>query len=1190
VGFPLVSQSCDIDYIGAAMDIIERKRSFALCAADVQVWRNCGKGDRMAVSRLRSPLLSAMSPPDVHIDLKGASGSSKANIPGTETVEVRVNGTGRQRRLLYHSRGHLWRFLLRWTIYCAIILSPCAASFTRAESKTPARNAAGSLPDARVDFLPIELNVVVRQDIRFRRLSGSAGLSQTRVSSAAQDNLGFIWFGTQYGLNRYDGDRSKVYKHEPGRSDSLSCVYIRSLFVDHSGTLWVGCDRSLDKFDPTTETFTHYRIDTQAPGRMPALVTQISEDHTGMLWLATARGLYSFDSATGHTTRYAHDPTDPASIGGNNVKFTGEDRTGQFWIANSGGLDAFDRKTGKVTRHVPFPSEIGQFHQDKAGVFWITSTSLSCALATLDLKTNHVTCHSIYYKSHGVTSPVKIYTMLESRDGTVWLASMHAGLLKIDREHKQIISYNNHPADNESLGSDDVISIFQDKEGNIWICLQETEPYFFAERAQVFENFTYQRGSLVNPLVTSIYEDHSGVLWIGSMGGLNRIDRHTGRNTAPAGSGFGDEIMSIIEDRSGALLAGTFQGLQRLDPETGKLSPYARSGEPSTLHKIAIQSLMFDHQGALWAATYGGVSRFDPAAGNFVTYTPDKENTVLFQQIKEDSKGILWLGAQSGLYRFDPRTGQFTLYEHDPDAPSSLSDNRVNSVYFARPGGMWLGTQNGLDKFDPSTGTFKVYLEQDGLAGNVVSCILEDKRGHLWMGTNNGLSSFDPQTQKFQNFSAADGLPGPDLTGWGSCFKSPDGEMFFGGFSGATAFYPSRIVGSSFVPRTVLTDFRLSGNPVPIGSDSPLHKSITYTNTITLSHEQNIFSIEFSALSYFNAATNRYRYKLEGLDNQWHEVGSDQRTASYTTLPAGTYIFHVQGATSRGTWSEPGAKLRIEILPPWWNSLWFRVTYSAVLLLMVSGVYFYRVRQRQRTEKEREKLRQARADLMHINRVSTMGELTASLAHEIKQPISAAVTDAKTCLRWLGRDQPDVAEAREAASRIIKDVTRASDIISRISSLFKKESPQRELLDVNEVVQEMIALLRAEANRYSIAIDGDLANEPPRIMVDRVQLQQVLMNLMLNGIEAMRETGGELTIASTRVEPDRLLIAVGDSGIGLPDDKAERIFDAFFTTKPHGTGMGLSISRRIIESHGGQLWASRNADGGAIFQFTLPGE
>jgi signal transduction histidine kinase len=249
------------------------------------------------------------------------------------------------------------------------------------------------------------------------------------------------------------------------------------------------------------------------------------------------------------------------------------------------------------------------------------------------------------------------------------------------------------------------------------------------------------------------------------------------------------------------------------------------------------------------------------------------------------------------------------------------------------------------------------------------------------------------------------------------------------------------------------------------------------------------------------------------------------------------------------------------------------------------------VTERRRAGEERERLRQAQADLAHIHRVTTMGELTASLAHEIKQPIAAAVTDAKTCLRWLARDQPDVAEAREAVSRIIKDVTRASEIISRIGLLFKKETSQRELLDVNEVIQEMMTLLRSEASRYSIAIHGELANDLPKTMADRVQLQQVLMNLILNGIEAMKDVSpaGELTIRS-RPEDGQLLISVCDTGEGLPPEQADQIFNAFFTTKPQGTGMGLTISRSIVESHGGRLWATAHSGRGATFQFTLPRE
>jgi PAS domain S-box-containing protein len=247
------------------------------------------------------------------------------------------------------------------------------------------------------------------------------------------------------------------------------------------------------------------------------------------------------------------------------------------------------------------------------------------------------------------------------------------------------------------------------------------------------------------------------------------------------------------------------------------------------------------------------------------------------------------------------------------------------------------------------------------------------------------------------------------------------------------------------------------------------------------------------------------------------------------------------------------------------------------------------VTERKQAEEERERLRQVQADLAHLSRVTTMGELTASLAHEIRQPISAAMTNAKTCVRWLGRDQPDLAEGREAAARIVKDVTRAADIMSRISSLFKKEALQRELVDVNELIREMIVLLRSEANRYSISIRTELAEDLPTVMADRVQLQQVFMNLMLNGIDAMKETTreGELTITS-QVEHGHVQVSVSDNGVGLRPEQADKIFKAFFTTKDNGTGMGLPISRSIIESHGGHLWATGVPGSGATFQFTLP--
>ena len=248
------------------------------------------------------------------------------------------------------------------------------------------------------------------------------------------------------------------------------------------------------------------------------------------------------------------------------------------------------------------------------------------------------------------------------------------------------------------------------------------------------------------------------------------------------------------------------------------------------------------------------------------------------------------------------------------------------------------------------------------------------------------------------------------------------------------------------------------------------------------------------------------------------------------------------------------------------------------------------VTERRRAEEERERLRQVQADLAHINRATTMGELTASLAHEINQPITAAATDARTCLRWLAREQPDIGEARESAARMVNAVTRAADIISRLRQLFKKGAPQTNLVDVSEVIQEMVVLLRSEASRHSVSILTELSEDLPRVVADRVQLQQVLMNLMLNGIEAMQDTKTErqLTIRSLMAEPGQLLISVTDTGVGVSPEQADQIFNAFFSTKAQGTGMGLSISRSIVESHGGRLWATSNSGRGATFSFTLP--
>jgi signal transduction histidine kinase/streptogramin lyase len=872
-----------------------------------------------------------------------------------------------------------------------------------------------------------------------------------------------------------------------------------------------------------------------------------------------------------------------------------------------GHLDELDRETGEVRLRVSLPEsglDSASFYEDHLGTFWIVygADRGDGGLATFDRTTNTITNFSLYDRKSGKRMSSGVLKLLEDENGTLWFASESEGLLRFDREHARMISYRNQPDNVLSIAEDRLISLGKDHQGNIWTAFHARSPNVFSIKKPSFTPLlrpSLSPNSLGEYIVNAIYEDRERVLWVGITGSLLRIDPRSGDYAFfhPSGSGLHFDPVAIAEDSQGNLWVGTVtEGLYRFNRSTGKFQNYVhRPDDPSSLSANTIIRIFVDRAGRIWLATGNGLDRFDPSTGHFATYKRDLQSrTENYFDIDEDRNGGLWLGGTSGLQHFDPVTAKFTGYEHKLDDPLSLSDNRVTSVHVDPAGTVWAATESGLDKLNPESGRFTSYYTKDGLPSDRVNCILEDQRGNLWMSTNRGISRFDPGANTFKNYSTADGLPGMDFTGWLTCSKGTTGRMFFGGFSGATSFYPDRVMDSAYVPPVVFTDFRLSGRPVEVGSGSPLKKSISYTDHITLSHQQSTFAVEFAALSYSDNTISRYRYKLDGLDQQWNETGTDQRMVNYASLPAGNYTFHVQTATGQSGWGLPGATLHIQVLPPWWDTRWFRTIIAAALLFLVWGVYHIRVRSIEQHYRERrqaeEALRQAHADLIHSNRVSSMGELTVSLAHELNQPIAAAIIDANTCLRWLAREQPDLDEVRAAAARSAKSATRAAEIIKRVRLLFKKGTPEWELVDLNEVIREMIAFLQGEAAQFAISVQTKLAADLPRVMGDRVQLQQVLMNLMINSIDAMKDVVGtrELTIQSQRGDNGQVLISVDDTGVGLPSQQADKVFDAFFTTKTHGTGLGLRISRSIIESHGGRLWASDNSPRGARFCFTLP--
>jgi ligand-binding sensor domain-containing protein/signal transduction histidine kinase len=808
------------------------------------------------------------------------------------------------------------------------------------------------------DNVPIRLPLIEGKDIRFSHLSTEQGLSQSRVDHMLQARSGFIWIGTYNGLNRYDGYRFKIYKPDPNNPNSLGGLFVSALFEDRSGILWIGTDQGLNRFDPVTERFTQFRADPDIPDGLSGFPEHITQDRDGTLWLATHNGLDRLDPASGRFTHYSNDPNDPHSLSSSDVRFVLEDRQGTLWVATGAGLDAFDRQTRKVIRHYPSSQQppLDRILQDRSGMLWLSATR-GGGLVSLDPKNGVFTRYTWFEGWPGSPGMRGCSAIHEDRHGMLWLATKPDGLVRFDRARRLFTRYRNHPGDPASLNDNEDLSLLEDHEGGIWVGTSVGGVSRFPSEASPFTTYRREPGnpnSLAEGTLRSVLEDSQGTLWIGTNQ-LNRLDRKTGRYTFyrhdPANfeSITTGVVYGMVEDRGGFLWFGTWGGgLNRFDRRTGRFKAYRHDpADSASLSHDNILSLLIDHGGTLWAGTDDGLNRLDARTGRFTVFRPKSGliESRWYRVLAEGADGSIWLGTYTqGLQRLDVRTGEIVAYKNDPKVRGSLSSNRVNALCVDHAGTLWVGTQNGLNRFDRNTGEFTTFGERDGLPNNAVEGILEGSADRLWLSTGNGLSRFDPRARTFNNYYSDDGLADDEFKD-AVYYKSASGEMYFGGVNGVTAFYPEKVVDSRFVPPVVLTDFLLFNNPVRVGEESVLRKSISYTDALTLSHQQNIFSIEFSSLSYANPRMNRYRYMLEPLEKTWNEVGSNQRLVTYTTLPPGRYTFRVQGSSSRGVWSVNGVSVVLTILPPWYQTNWFRASCVLAFLALLWALYQLRLRQ-----------------------------------------------------------------------------------------------------------------------------------------------------------------------------------------------------------------------------------------------------
>ncbi len=997
--------------------------------------------------------------------------------------------------------------------------------------------------------------------IRFAAISTSDGLSQTRVTSIVQDDLGFLWFGTQYGLNRFDGYSFKVFLHQAGDKQSLSGVNVTALFKDRNGTLWIGCERFLDRMDPKQGTVSHYAI--------PA-AKHISQDKNGFLWVSTSSGLYRLNPRSHEVRTYRHDPKDPEGLHINEIRSAAEDRSGTIWVADADGMHELEPDTGHLGLHIPIRETARDFsfYEDRFGVFWLFYGS-GHGLASFDRNARVVTTYVLEGEHLASTALTGITGMLEDRDGTLWLASQGMGLMKYERERGRFISYRHDPGNAGSLLEDRVNTLFADKEGNIWVALFGKGVERFSPRPPAFQPFTFAVGGAPrrNEGIGCFYEDHHGNLWFGTRSALYRADR-TGRvvSFSPMSPGAALDVMGIVEDQSHNIWVGTFNhGLFRLNTNTGKWKRYRHDeNDPHSLSSDIAGRLLIDHEGTLWVATWDGLSRFDAATERFTVFRSDPGNRELqyFAIIEGPDKNI-WLGtSMSGLQRFDPRTATFTTYANTEEHPQRISNNEVNSIHVARNGMLWLSTQNGLDKFDPRSGHVESFSSRDGLAGNALSCVLEDGRGQLWIATNKGVSSFDPVQKTFRNFTMADGLPGLEMGGWGACGHTSQGLMMFAGFSGATMFRPELVTTERYVAPVVFTEFRTPG-PHEATGRSASGEVILDGSTITLPHDQNLFSLTFAALSYTDPTSRRYRYMLEDLDSSWNEVDSDHRSITYTRLPPGRYRFRVQTAASNSSWTEPGAELNVTILPPWWSTWWFRTLYAFVASLAIWGAYQYRMRQVAR-----------RFELRLEERVQERTRIARELHDTLLQSFQGLMLRFQAVFELLPR-QP--LEAKEVLATALQRADHA--IVEGRDAVQELRSQPGETGDFVRIIGDLATEVKENTTSSHIPMRTIVEGTPRPIQpIVQEEVQSIIKEALRNAFAHSNASRIEAEIAYRRT---KFLVRIRDDGRGVNPE--------VLASGGRAGHWGLAGMRERANQLGAkfELWSEVGA--GTEIQLTVPG-
>ncbi|HET7001504.1 MAG TPA: two-component regulator propeller domain-containing protein [Puia sp.] len=1092
---------------------------------------------------------------------------------------------------------------------------------------------------------------------RFNLISSVEGITPGKINCITRDREGVMWFTEQSNkcILRYDGTHMRRYLNNPKDTNSLGATgYPECIVNDSSGIIWIGFydGGGLDRLDPATGNFTHYRHQANDAGSLANdTVSALLVDHLGNLWVGTDRGLDLLDQKTGKFKHHSHNPADTTSLSCNRVRALYEDHEGIIWVgtgfvfnpvSTEGGLNRLNRNNGTFSHYLHDPKnprslindKVRAIFEDSRGTFWVGTSG--DGLHTMDRKTGLFERHGYNPSDPSQLSRPEfkggydhITFITEDPEGAIWIGTFLNGLNRYDPVTKKVTHFGANADKTSGFKDDNPWCAYVSKDGLFLIATQVPDLY----RVNLFNNII-PNFSLNHAAVNNFYEESPSVQWFGTDSGLVRKNLTNGtmqvfknETHSSLGNITNNAVISITKDPQGSLWLGTSGGLNHFNPVTGVFTRFQHDPDKEAgIGGSYITSTHMDQESNLWVGMFNnGLDRMDAKTGlltHFI-HNPSDTNSISNNNVVlifENEPGDLWTGNwnNGGLNRLNAQTGHFKHY---------LLQNNITSLLKDGGGTTWAGTQNGLYRYDRNTDEFyKMNEESTGLNISDVNSFVTDDQNNLWIGSSNGIYRFNPKKKESIFYGKESGIQAQYLM-YGSAYKMRDGQIFFGNVDGYYSFYPGKLKNSPLVPKIQLTNFWINNQEIKSGRNGVLEAPLSETKEVRLHYNQNVFSFSFNAMDYANADDKQILYKLDGYNKEWRQQGSEPR-AYYFNVPPGTYTLRLKAVnTNNGIWQEKD--ISIIISPPWWKTWWAYCIYVILFIVLAISIdRFQKVRilraERERTrdremaqareiEKAYNELKLTQAQLIQSEKMASLGELTAGIAHEIQNPLNFVNNFSDINKELAGELQQELKSGRiEEAIAISNDLIsneekinhhgkRADAIVKGMLQHTRSHTSTKESTNINALADEYLRLsyhgLRARDKSFNATMTTDFDPAIGNINIIPQDIGRVLLNLNNNAFYAVSEKkkkqpgNYEPTVSvSTRKVNGKVEIRVKDNGNGIPQKVIDKIFQPFFTTKPagQGTGLGLSISYDIIKAHGGELKVESKEWEGTEFVIQLP--